>query len=127
MLEAMNRLKDDPNFCFYFIGPIGQDIQKPQGKNIHYRHWLSQDELAQYIDFSDLCLAGHFNAKIQKAKRTIPGKAYLYHAVGKPMILGENLANHELFSEQEKGIYFVEMGSGEKLAEKIKKIANIGR
>ena len=27
----------------------------------------------------------------------------------------------------EKGIYFVEMGSGEKLAEKIKKIANIGR
>ena len=102
-------------------------LQKPQGKNIHYRHWLSQDELAQYIDFSDLCLAGHFNAKIQKAKRTIPGKAYLYHAVGKPMILGENLANHELFSEQEKGIYFVEMGSGEKLAEKIKKIANIGR
>ena len=72
-------------------------------------------------------LAGHFNAEIQKAKRTIPGKAYLYHAVGKPMILGENLANHELFSEQEKGIYFVEMGSGEKLAEKIKKIANIGR
>ena len=60
-------------------------------------------------------------------KRQIPGKAYLYHAVGKPMILGENLANHELFSEQEKGIYFVEMGSGEKMAEKIKKIANIGR
>lgn len=122
VLEAMNRLKDNPNFCFYFIGPIGQNIQKPQGKNIHYRHWLSQDELAQYIDFSDLCLAGHFNAEIQKAKRTIPGKAYLYHAVGKPMILGENLANHELFSEREKGIYFVKMGSGEKLAEKIKNL-----
>lgn len=65
--------------------------------------------------------------KFKKPKERIPGKAYLYHAVGKPMILGENLANHELFSEQEKGIYFVEMGSGEKLAEKIKKIANIGR
>ena len=59
VLEAMNRLKDDPNFCFYFIGPIGQDIQT-SGKNIHYRHWLSQDELAQYIDFSDLCLGRPF-------------------------------------------------------------------
>ena len=38
------------------------------------------------------------------------------------MILGENLANHELFSEREKGIYFVKMGSGEKLAEKIKNL-----
>ena len=38
------------------------------------------------------------------------------------MILGENPANHELYSEKEKGIYFVEMGSGEKLAEKIDEI-----
>lgn len=126
VLDAMDRLKDDSRFCFYFIGPIGQEIQQPQGENIHYRHWLSQEELAQYIDFSDLCLAGHFNAEIQKAQRTIPGKAYLYRAVKKPMILGENPANHELYSEQEEGIYFVDMGSGEKLAEKIKKIAEMG-
>ena len=35
------------------------------------------------------------------------------------MILGENPANHELYSEKEPGISFVEMGSGKKLAEKI--------
>ncbi len=35
------------------------------------------------------------------------------------MILGENPANHELYSEEDPGINFVEMGSGKKLAEKI--------
>ena len=35
------------------------------------------------------------------------------------MILGENPANHELYSEKDPGIIFVEMGSGRKLAEKI--------
>ena len=122
VLDAMNRLKDQPDYCFYFIGPIGKDVPLPQGENLHYIHWLPQEELAKYIDFADLCLAGHFNVSIEKAKRTIPGKAYLYHAMEKPMILGENPANHELYSEKEKGIYFVEMGSGEKLAEKIDEI-----
>ncbi len=119
VLDAMDRLKDNPEFCFYFIGPIGSDLTPPQGDNLHYIHWLSQEDLAKHIDFADLCLAGHFNASIEKAKRTIPGKAYIYRAMGKSMILGENSANHELYSQQEEGIYFVEMGSGEKLAEKI--------
>ena len=125
VLEAMERLKDDPDFCFYFIGPVGEDIKKPQGENIHYRHWLSQEELAQYIDFSDLCLAGHFNGEIRKAQRTIPGKAYLYRAMNKPMILGENPANRELYSEADDKTYFVEMGNAGKLADKIREIAKI--
>lgn len=36
--------------------------------------WLSQQELADEIAGADLCLAGHFNADIDKAKRTIPGR-----------------------------------------------------
>lgn len=94
-------------------------MTKPSGSNIHYIQWLSQEKLSDYIAFSDLCLAGHFNKEINKAKRTIPGKAYIYRAMEKPMILGENPANHELYSEKEPGISFVEMGSGKKLAEKI--------
>ena len=35
------------------------------------------------------------------------------------MILGENPANHELYSEKEPGISFVEMEAERKLAEKI--------
>ena len=125
VLEAMDHFKDDPRFCFYFVGPVGSDVKKPEGKNLHYFQWLSQEELAQYIDFSDLCLAGHFNGKIQKARRTIPGKAYIYRAMSKPMILGDNPANRELFSEQDSGIYFVEMDSAKKLWEKIEEIQQI--
>ena len=53
-----------------------------------------------------------------KAKRTIPGKAYIYEAMKKPMILGDNLATHELYSEDNMH-YFVEMGNAEALTQKI--------
>lgn len=119
VLEAAEILKDREDICFYIIGPIGEKMVKPSGTNIHYIQWLNQDKLSDYIAFSDLCLAGHFNKEVNKAKRTIPGKAYIYQAMGKPMILGENPANHELYSEKDPGIIFVEMGSGRKLAEKI--------
>lgn len=119
VLEAAERLKVREDICFYIIGPVGEKMKKPSGPDIHYIPWLSQDKLSDYIAFSDLCLAGHFNKEINKAKRTIPGKAYIYRAMEKPMILGENPANHELYSEKDPGISFVEMGSGKKLAEKI--------
>ena len=73
---------------------------------------------------ADLCLAGHFNKDIEKAKRTIPGKAYIYEAMNKPMILGDNEATRELYNESMKGIYFVEMGDAEALAERIKSICS---
>lgn len=71
---------------------------------------------------SDLCLAGHFNAHIKKAKRTIPGKAYIYQAMQKRMILGDNAANRELICEDPDSIYYVEMGSADKLATLIREI-----
>ena len=40
----------------------------------------------------------------------ISAKAYIYHAMGKPMILGDNPANHELFDGDNK-VTFVEMGN----------------
>lgn len=124
VLKAAELLKDKEDICFYIIGPIGEKMVKPSSPNIHYIEWLSQDKLSDYIAFSDLCLAGHFNKEINKAKRTIPGKAYIYQAMEKPMILGENPANHELYSEDQPGISFVEMGSGKKLAEKILECMN---
>ena len=42
--------------------------------------------------------------------------------MNKKMILGENPANHELFTETKGKYYFVEMGSSEKLAKKILEI-----
>ena len=122
VLGAVDILKNHKEIFFYIIGPIQKKYNKIEGDNVEYIDWLSQEELAKYINFSDLCLAGHFNKNINKAKRTIPGKAYIYDAMNKKMILGENPANHELFTENKGKYYFVEMGSSKKLAEKILEI-----
>lgn len=111
--KAMDLLKDKKNIFFFFIGPLENG---PVSDNISYIKWLPQEKLAEYIEMADLCLAGHFNASIAKASRTIPGKAYIYRAMGKPMILGDNPANHELFTEGD-GVSFVEMGNPQALAD----------
>ena len=42
----------------------------------------------------------------------------MYRAMGKKMILGDNAANHELFTESDE-VMFVEMGNEMALAEMI--------
>lgn len=121
VLHAIDILKEQRGIYFYFIGPIKDKKLascKPTSNNITYIDWLSQEELAIYINYADLCLAGHFNASIEKAKRTIPGKAYIYNAVGKDIILGDNPANHELLTNS-NNIHFVEMGNAKALANTI--------
>ena len=122
ILKAIDLLKDESGLRFVFVGPLGNK-NKRTGENItEYINWLPQEELAEKIAGADLCLAGHFDGSIMKAKRTIAGKTYIYRAMDKPVILGDNPANHELYSEGDEGIYFCEMGSSEKLAELIKEI-----
>lgn len=99
ILDAFYALKNRQDYYFYFIGPLSASFKNKvrDMTNICLTDWLIQEELAHYIAFSDLCIAGHFNSKIKKADRTIPGKAYIYRAMKKPMILGDTPANHELF------------------------------
>lgn len=124
ILEALKQLKDDDRFYFYMIGPMGKKITPVTSDNIEYIEWLPQDQLAEYISYADLCLAGHFSGSIDKARRTIPGKAYIYRAMEKPIILGDSPANHELFSEHDDGVFFVTMGDPVALANKIVEIKN---
>ena len=123
ILEAIDILKEHKDIFFYIIGPLGNNENIVKSDTVEYINWLSQDKLAEHISYADLCLAGHFNKDINKAKRTIPGKAYIYEAMDKPMILGENPATHELYKEDNKH-FFVEMGNALKLAEKIVEIKN---
>lgn len=118
ILECIRMLKGNSDIYFQIIGPV-KGANTYSMENAEFIPWLEEEELAKYIAAADLCLAGHFNAGIEKARRTIPGKAYIYEAMGKPMILGENPANRELFVEDQKH-FFVEMGNAESLAEKIK-------
>lgn len=121
ILDAVDILKEQKDIYFYIIGPIGNTQNIVKSDTVEYINWLPQDKLAEHISYSDLCLAGHFNKDINKAKRTIPGKAYIYEAMDKPMILGDNPATHELYKEDDKH-FFVEMGNANKLAEKIVEI-----
>lgn len=114
VLDAIRELKDQQDVYFDIIGKIPDKYNKPIQDNVCYTDWLTQEKLAEHIANADLCLAGHFSDKIEKAKRTIPGKAYVYEAMEKAMILGDNDANHEFFREDSRH-KFVQMGSPEAL------------
>lgn len=121
VLKAINLLKDQDGLYFFFIGSIKnkQLLQiKPASSNIEYIEWVPQSKLAEYIDWADLCLAGHFSSTVRKASRVIPGKAFIYQAMGKKMILGDNEANHERFADSDKNL-FVAMGNERELADGI--------
>lgn len=122
VLDAVRLLKDEKGIAFEVIGPVPED-RKPAQDNLECIPWLSQEELARHIARADLCLAGHFAAGIDKAKRTIPGKAYIYRAMEKAMILGDTPANHELFEEDERTA-FVPLGDAKALAEKVRELRN---
>jgi len=117
VLKAFELLQNERDIHCFFIGPVNEN-QKIKTDNVEYISWLPQEKLSEYIAYSDLCLAGHFNAEIDKAKRTIPGKAYIYDAMNKNFILGDNLATRELFSESSR-VIFCKMGEPVSLANAI--------
>lgn len=121
ILDAFRKLSSCKELHFLCIGPINEKnlpFSKPISFNIQYIDWLSQKDLSDYIAMSDLCIAGHFHPTIQKAQNTIPGKAYIYEALKKPMILGDTPANHELFVPDENHI-FVETGNASAISNAI--------
>ena len=120
VLGAIGLLKDEMDLFFQFIGPVSDKYHMPVQDNVEYIDWLAQEELAAYIANADLCLAGHFDGTIDKAKRTIPGKAYIYNAMGKRMVLGDNKANRELFDVSDN-VVWTDMGSAEALADVIRR------
>lgn len=121
VLEAYSKLSDYDNIHTIFIGHPVSKREKDiiaSTSNLTHIEWLPQDKLNEYINMADLCIAGHFNKSIAKASRTIPGKAYIYDATNKPMILGDNPANHEQFDPSDKYIY-VPMGDADALTNTI--------
>lgn len=126
VLEAFNAVScEDANYEFTFIGSIkgipNSEVKKAaESPRIKLIRWLSQKKLAEKIAAADLCIAGHFNVYIGKADRTIPGKAFIYEAMDKPMILGDTRANREIFKEDDRHI-FVKRGSAKELAQCIRR------
>ena len=113
VMEAIQYLNKEKSIQFIIIGPTNKNFSRVELDTVTYIEWLSQETLSEYIAFSDLCLAGHFSATVNKANRTIPGKAYIYQAMKKEMILGTSEANKELFDETYS---FVSRGDSKELA-----------
>jgi glycosyltransferase involved in cell wall biosynthesis len=127
ILESARILEERRDIVFIIIGPyekIGSFELYSKLKNVRFAaRWLPQEEIAGHIAISDVCLAGHFNADIEKASRVIPGKAYSYLAMDKPVIFGDNPANRELFQPGARNVHFVKMGDPGALADKIVDLA----
>ncbi|MDY3745754.1 MAG: glycosyltransferase [Lachnospiraceae bacterium] len=115
ILKCIYKLRKNNKIHFIMIGPINKKYKKVMTDNVTYINWLSQDKLAEYIAFSDLCLGGHFSDTIGKAARTIPGKVYIYKAMNKKVVLGDSPANRELYEENKDNIY-VPRGNAKALA-----------
>lgn len=126
VLDAFNKVTaTNGNIKCVFVGKtrgVSNQILKAAADNpsVKLLKWLNQNNLAKKISESDLCIAGHFNLYIDKAARTIPGKAFIYDMMNKPMILGDTKANRELFTDDDRHI-FVRRGDSEALAECIRK------
>lgn len=120
VIDAITQIRD-VHIHFVFVGPLSQ-TQKDKlhlQEKLTYYPWLDQMKLSELIAQADLCLAGHFNDSIKKAKRTIPGKAYIFEAMKKKMLLGDNEANKERYPKQYEKVVFVKMGESQALQEAI--------
>ena len=69
------------------------------------------------IAMADVCLGGHFS-NVDKATRTIAEKTFEFISMKKPVIIGDNSANRELF-ENKKNALFVEHANPDALADAI--------
>jgi glycosyltransferase involved in cell wall biosynthesis len=127
ILESARILARHENIIFIIVGPYekikGSELYSRLGNVRFAARWLPQAAIAGCIANSDVCLAGHFNADVGKASRVIPGKAFAYLAMEKPVIFGENPANRELFPEGAKNVHFVKMGDPGALADKVLELA----
>jgi len=85
--------------------------------NVQFVDWIPYEHLPTAIAAADVCLGGHFGTS-SKAKRTIAGKTFQFLAMGRPTIVGDSPANHELLVPGEHAM-FCQQGSPEALAQAI--------
>lgn len=121
------KILEKNNIKFKLIGPIRKKykrlIKELNLNNVIFEDFVHYKKLPIIIANSDICLGGHFSGEIEKAKRVISGKTFQFLACEKPVILGDNPANRELFRES-KRIKFVKMGEPNILAKTIMELIN---
>ena len=126
IIKAAKKLEDYKNIKFEIVGngieskKIKEISKKLDIKNIKFIDWIPYKDLPKHMSNADVCLGGHFG-NTDKAKRVISGKTYQFVAMKKPVIIGNNEANREIF-ENEKNCLMVNHSDENDLAEKIIKL-----
>jgi glycosyltransferase involved in cell wall biosynthesis len=123
ILQAARLLKEE-EIEFWLIGNhngSAEMLTSSEGLPVKLFPWMPPHELRERTREVDVCL-GIFGTS-EKAKRVIPGKAFLALAMGKPLITGDSAAARELF-EHEKNVLLCEMGSSDALADAILRLKN---
>ena len=120
------RLLDGEEMEFWLIGDVHRDdarlrrlISDLNPKRVKFYPWMPPPELRAKVSEVDVCL-GAFGTS-DKAKRVIPGKAFLALAMGKPLITGDSVAARELLEDGETAI-LCEMGNPQTLGEAIRRL-----
>ncbi|VVB55593.1 Glycosyl transferases group 1 [uncultured archaeon] len=128
IIKAAKKLEAHEDIEFKIVGKgieynkIMNLVEDLSIKNIKFIDWLPYNELPLEITKADICLGGHFS-NIDKAKRVISGKTYQFIAMEKPVIIGDNPANRELF-ENRNNAMLVEMANADALADAIMELKN---
>jgi glycosyltransferase involved in cell wall biosynthesis len=123
IVKAAKKLEVHEDIKFKIVGKgmefkkIMTLVQKLKVTNMKFVNWVPYKELPIEIANADICLGGHFS-NIDKAKRVIAGKTFQFIAMKKPVIVGDNPANRELF-EHKKNALMVEMADADALADAI--------
>jgi len=123
IIRAARLLDSKKNIYFTVVGS-GQEknkivalVNRYNLKNIKLIDWVDYDRLPRKIDQHDLCLGGHFSSN-PKTQWVIPGKAYQFAFMKKPIILSNSRANKELFTHLKNAI-FCQVADSRDLADKI--------
>lgn len=123
IVKAAKMLESYEDIEFKLVGKglqsseITELSKKLKNRNITFVDWIPYYNLPMEISKSDICLGGHFSDN-DKAKRTIAGKTFQFISMKKPVILGDNNANKELF-ENNKNALLVEPANPRALADAI--------
>ena len=112
---------------------IGRGMLYPQAVDFVKQNQLSDlifdapvplSALPAQIARTTVCLGGHFGSSA-KAARVIAGKTFHCLAMGKPTIVGDNLANHELLTHDHDA-WFCPMNDPEALAASVRILISDG-
>jgi len=128
IVKAAAILEKESEIKFTIVGKgreharIIQMAENLRLNNIQFIDWVPYKSLPDFIGRSDICLGGHFGDSL-KSKRVVAGKSYQMMAMKKPLILGNNNANKEIFSDWENAL-MVNHSNEEELADAILKLRN---